>query len=144
MGNLHLDGRVGACYREHDRNQSLDIKTTRQQELDIIDDLAASLISHHRLDLANQAEMHSRAAALAYDTDQLERMVHHLLRKSNIFPLFEHEQVWLLYTMLQERQNSSVFLGSMMPQTSRNLFTPENQARYDQIMAYKCQAPANL
>jgi glycosyltransferase involved in cell wall biosynthesis len=136
VGTMVKHDTIGAFYRQHDGNQSLDEQATRKQELAILDDLAETLISHHQLDLAKQVEIYGRAAALAYDTGQPERLVSYLLRKSKIYPLFEHEQIWLLYVILQQKKSFPQQVPSYGLKAHKNLFTPENQKRLDQIMAF--------
>lgn len=138
VGRLHMRASVGALYRDHGANQSMDIAGTRKQELAILDSLAEILIGHHHLDDAVRLEMYGRAAALAFDTQQPDRLVAYLMQKHVIYPLFEHEQVWLLHRILQEKLMPTAQETAHKPALAAahaGLFNAENQQRWACIMA---------
>lgn len=134
VGRLTMRASVGALYRDHGANQSMDIASTRKQELAILDNLAEALIGHHHLDDAVRLEMYGRAAALAFDTQQPDRLVAYLLQKHAIYPLFEHEQVWLLHRILQEKLMPTAHKPALAA-AHPDMFNAENQQRWNSIMA---------
>ena len=137
VGRIALSDKIGAFYRDHDSNQSLDERGTRCQELQIHNDLSETLIAHHALDRLTQTKIYSRAAALAFATDQHEPMVAYLLKKGALTRLREHEQVWLLHAILKQKMatNSDPFWQTLAAQPS--LYNAENQQRLAAIVSYK-------
>lgn len=136
VGRMSLSEQIGALYREHGSNQSLDERTTRGQELQILGDLAETLIDHHALPQQIQAQIYARGAALAFATDQRDAMVAHLLKRSQLTSLSEHEQMWLLHAVLKQKMALEPVRPWQELAAHPKLYSTENKQRLAAIISY--------
>lgn len=95
-GPLNHRPDIGALYRVHDKNQSLDVMTCYRQCLAIASELTPQVIKHYDLgpETVNQSLAH--LASLALKVEDYDLMANLLREKGRTFNLDEREMVTLL------------------------------------------------
>lgn len=99
QGHLSINAGVGALYRWHGNNQSIDEETSRRQQLAIMSDMAPKVLSHY--ELGSQVAMHTVAQMHALSSGS--QSVHEALaklRSQSVSRTLTHEEQMLLVLSL--------------------------------------------